>query len=90
MSAAFAHFNIIKSTVTDLSIYMKITFVISSIITHSKAFTIDPIPVVIFVKVSIDRLALVIHCDSHLSSITLSWQLLSVIKVVLVYQILLT
>ena len=35
-----------------------------------------------------NRLALVIYCDSHLSSITLPWQLLSVIKVVLVYQIL--
>ena len=34
------------------------------------------------------RLALVIHCDTQLSSITLPWQLLSVIKVVLVYQIL--
>ena len=36
-----------------------------------------------------NRLALVIHCDSQLSSMTLPWQLLSVIKVVLVYQILL-
>ena len=37
-----------------------------------------------------NRLAIVIHCDSHLSSITLPWQLLSVIKVVSVYQILLS
>ena len=36
-----------------------------------------------------NRLALVIHCDSHLSSITLPWQLLSVIKVVLNDQIML-
>ena len=30
-----------------------------------------------------NRLALVSHCDSHLSSMTLPWQLLSVINVVL-------
>ena len=48
-----------------------------------------------FLKVSMlllrflyNRLALVIHCDSHLSSMTLPWQLLSVIKVVLFHQIL--
>ena len=29
-----------------------------------------------------NRLALVIHCDSHLSSIPLPWQLFSIIKVV--------
>ena len=34
-----------------------------------------------------NRLALVIHCNSHLSSRILPLQLLSVIKVVLVYQI---
>ena len=33
------------------------------------------------------RLALVNHCDSHLSSKTLPWQLFIVIKVILVYQI---
>ena len=32
-----------------------------------------------------NRLALVIHCDSHLSSIPLPWQLLSLIRIVLVY-----
>ena len=37
-----------------------------------------------------NRLAIVIHCDSHLSIITLPWQLLSVINVVSVYQILLS
>ena len=36
-----------------------------------------------------NRLALVINCDSHLSSINLPWQLLSVIKVVFFHQILL-
>ena len=35
-----------------------------------------------------NKLALVIDRDSHLSSITLPWQLLSVVKVVLVYQML--
>ena len=30
-----------------------------------------------------NRLALSIHCDTHLSSIALPWQLLSIIKVVL-------
>ena len=34
------------------------------------------------------RLALVIHCDSHLSSMTLPLQLLSFIKFVFFYQIL--
>ena len=42
----------------------------------------------IFLRFLYNRLALVIHCNSHLSSITLPWQLLSVIKVVLFYQIL--
>ena len=37
-----------------------------------------------------NRLALVIDCDSHLSSIYLPWDLLSVIKVVLFYQMLLS
>ena len=37
-----------------------------------------------------NRLALVINCDSHLSSINLPWHLLSVIKVVLFYQMLLS
>ena len=35
-----------------------------------------------------NRLALVIHRDSHLLSMTLPWQLLSVIKVEIFYQIL--
>ena len=35
-----------------------------------------------------NRLALGIHYDSHLTSMTLPWQLLSVIKVVLFHQIL--
>ena len=35
-----------------------------------------------------NRLALFIHCDNHLSSMTLPWQLLSVIKVELFHQIL--
>ena len=42
----------------------------------------------VFIRFLYNRLALVIHCDSHLSSITLPCQLLSLIKIALVYQML--
>ena len=54
-----------------------------------KTFTLLSSKLGSLVRFLYNRLALVIHCDSRLSSITLPWQLLSVIKVVLFYQLLL-
>ena len=64
--------------------YLTVAFV-SSKIAFFMTLKVLPCPGLRFLY---NRLALVIHCDTHLSSIALPWQLFSVIKVVLVYQIL--